>query len=199
MPNCPSTGLLQGAVEFVDATVLEPRLNLTTRDDGTLVAGAWDVMNPQRFMFRHIRVRDGAVVVRDPAGRERGSISGFDAEGEAETLFGPVRLSGGATAQNGAFRFRLATGAYTGRHLRVKFVADDLKPFAHADLDGTLALGPAPDRKGAALSFAGSLAASGLLHVADGYAPVPWQVTATDLKADGKGVSSDRCRVAGRC
>ena len=182
--------LLQGAVEFVDATVLEPHLNLTTRDDGTLVAGAWDVTNPQRFMFRHIRVRDGAVVVRDPAGHERGSISGFDAEGEAETLFGPLRLSGRATAQNGAFRFRLATGAYTGRRLRVKLVADDLKPFAHADLDGTLALSPAPDRKGAALSFAGNLAASGLLHVADGFAPVPWQVAAGDLKADGKGVSS---------
>ncbi|MDX7953142.1 AsmA family protein, partial [Lichenihabitans sp. Uapishka_5] len=168
--------LLQGAVEFVDATALRPHLNLTTRPDGTLVAGVWDVANPQRFTFRHIRVRDGAVVVRDPSGRERAAVSGLDAEGEAESLFGPLRLSGQAKAPAGTFRFRLSTGAYAGRRLRLKLVADDTASLGHADLDGTVTLSPTPDRTGAAPAFAGSLAASGSLRVADGFAPVPWQV-----------------------
>ncbi|MBE7219351.1 MAG: AsmA family protein, partial [Caulobacteraceae bacterium] len=182
--------LLQGAVEFVDATALRPRLTVTTRDDGTLVGGAWDVSNPQRFTFRHIRIRDGAVVVRDPGGRQRGAVSGLDAEGEAETLFGPLRLTGQGMEGGGQFRFRLATGAYAGHRLRLKLVADDLKPFGHADLDGTLALAPGADRTGAALSFAGAFTGTGSLRVADGFAPVPWQLTAGGLKADGKGAST---------
>ncbi|MCW6508511.1 AsmA family protein [Lichenifustis flavocetrariae] len=184
--------LLQGSVEFVDATLVAPRIELTARADGSLVASSWDVANPQKFMFRHVTLRDGSVLIRDEDGGERASLTGINAQGEAETLFGPIRLAGQAKNSQGTFRFRLNTGAYSGRRLRLKLIADDLKPLSHVDIDGiaTVDPGPGPKAGTAALAFQGNVAISGSLHVADGAAPVPWQATAGDFKADGRGLSS---------
>ena len=184
--------LLQGSVEFVDADVTGPRIELTTRADGSLVAPTWDVTNPQRFMFRHVRLRDGTLAVKDESGRERLALTGLAGQGEAETLFGPLKLTGEAAGSKGVIKFRLNTGAYSGRRMRARLVADTVGPIAHVDLDGILSAGTAGTKPGvhAPIAFDGTMIAAGALHIADGAAPVPWQVTASDAKADDRQIST---------
>lgn len=81
-------GLLQGAVEFVDARLSAPRLELTMRPDGSFFATPLVVENPQKFQFHKLAIEDGTVAVLDEAGAEKLVLRGISAEGEAELCSG---------------------------------------------------------------------------------------------------------------
>ena len=184
--------LLQGAVEFVDAEVASPRIEVTVRTDGSLVAPGWDVSNPQKFMFKHVIVRDGTIAIKDESGHQRFALTGISALGEADSLFGPLKVSGEAQGLAKPFKFRLNTGAYAARRLRIKILAEALGSLSRADVDGLVTIGSttAPANAHAPLGFRGSVNLSGDVHIADGAAPVPWQVAAADVKADAKGLTT---------
>lgn len=179
-------GLLQGAVTFVEARLASPRLDITMRRDGSLVLSPLDIANPQKFQFNHLSIENGTIAVKDEGGADRYVLGGIAAQGEAETLFGPVKLSGSAQGSDGALKFRLNTGAYAGRKVRGRLVVDGSGAWSHAEAEGSIALQP-PDARAAsraAVAFAGNLNLLGSLHVADGAAPVPWHITATGVTAD---------------
>ena len=183
-------GLLQGAVEFVDATVMSPRIELTARSDGSIVAPPLDVDNPQSFQFKHVTVTDAAIVVRDEDGHERGSLSGVDAQGEADSLIGPVRIAGSVARPDGRIGFRLNTGAYGARRLRLKLALEGGESVSHVDVDGSLLFDQPAAGGHPVPNFEGALNATGSLHVADGAAPVPWRLALTGAKTDHQTLSA---------
>lgn len=178
--------LLQGAVTFVDARLASPRIDITMRRDGSLVLSPFDIANPQKFQFNHLDIENGTIAVKMEEGGDRYLLGGIAAQGEAETLFGPVKLSGSAQGSDGTLKFRLNTGAYSGRKVRGRLVIDGGSAWSHAEAEGSLALQP-PDARvasRAAVAFEGNVNLLGSLHVADGAAPVPWHITATGVTAD---------------
>ena len=179
-------GLLQGAVEFVDATVSSPRIQVTMRPDGAIVASPFDVASPQQFQFKHVTIDNGSLVVVDEKGAERFALLDIAGEGEAETLFGPVKFSGSARSGNGegTIPFRLNTGAYGSRKLRVGLFLDGAGAWSHAVLDGQISFAATPGDHEATLSFGGNLSLAGALRVAEGASPVPWTIAAAGITAD---------------
>ena len=185
-------GLLQGAVEFVDATVASPRIQLTMRPDGAIVSTPLDVASPQKFQFKHITLNDGALLVVDEKGAELFALHGIAGEGEAETLLGPAKLSGSAHSRDSSnpITFRLNTGAYANRKLRLGLILDGAGTWTHAVLDGQVALAPIDGARGGAVSFAGNLALAGALRIAEGASPIPWTVAASGITADPQNLAA---------
>ena len=183
-------GLMRGAVEFVEAHLAAPQLAVTLRDDGTLVLPATDVDNPQRFQFTHASVDDGTLIIRDEAGRERLALDGISAQGDADSLVGPLKLSGTASGSQGRVNFRFSTGTYAARKLRVHLVIDGDPQVSHADLDGQITVGAATASGHAPLAFEGAATLAGTLRVADGASPVPWSVALASLKGDATSISA---------
>lgn len=183
-------GLLQGAVEFLDATVMSPRLEITMRSDGSLIAAPVPMHKAPSFQFKHVNVSDGVIVVRDEAGADLLSIGGISAQGEADSLVGPLKSSG--TIQQGDRRvaFRLNTGAFAANRLRIKLVLDGGEALSRVDADGFLTFVPPATGGHEVPGFEGAFNLAGALHVADGAALVPWRMAVSGVKTDRQAITA---------
>lgn len=183
-------GLLQGAVEFVEARIVSPRIELTMGRDGSVHMPTYDVSRTQKIQFNRLIVSDATLAVLDENGAERSVLSGLSASGEAETLLGPWKLSGSADGATGPVTFRMTTGTLAAGKLRARLVLDRKGDWTHAEADGSVTIGSPTPVHGAGIGFDGDLKLQGALHVADGAAPVPWGLVATGLTADPQNVAA---------
>ncbi len=164
------TALTRGQVQFVDTTLVRPRLAIAQAADGAVDLALPIDAAADRVAVDHLGVRDGTVVFALADGR-RETLSRLDFDGEATSLRGPFKAAGRVAG----IPFRLATGAIDHGRLRVKLHVDGDALRPSLDLDGLAAARPPADRPGAAgPAFDGTATLVGRLPLDGTPAAIPW-------------------------
>ncbi len=147
--------LLHGEVDFVEARLEEPRLELTLGPDGALPMMASEPKPAQRLRFEKIRLTDGALRVDDPAERRSFELDGLSLEAEAASLDGPFKGQGAVALGDQRIPFRFSTGAREQGAMKLKFSASGGGAFPAVTLEGLLHLGAGSQNFAGAAQFAG--------------------------------------------
>jgi uncharacterized protein involved in outer membrane biogenesis len=169
--------LLHGDVDFLEARLEAPRLDLVLAADGTLAITP-ATTSAAHMRFERISIRQGTISVEDPAKSRSFELSAINLDAEAGSLFGPFKGQGEleAAGERGVFRFVTSAGDQGSFKLKLIVDANGSRP--RADLDGIVSL-----RNGAP-SFAGAAKFESL-----GITP-PWGLSGS-LTADAQSAAMD--------
>ncbi|MEJ0094246.1 MAG: AsmA family protein [Methylocella sp.] len=170
--------LLHGDVDFLEARLEAPRLDITVPTDGTFAIAPPTTASAAHMRFERIFIKHGTISVADPAKNRSFELNAIDLDAEAGSLFGPFKGNGALdiAGERSAFRFASSTGDH-GR-LKLKLVVDASASRPHIDLDGVLSL-----RDGAP-SFAGAAKFESVATA------LPWRLTGL-LDADAERAAMD--------
>ena len=173
--------LLRGALQFSNIEIRRPRLELTIGPDGAIALPETSADN--RVQLERIALRDGTLVVSDPARGTRLEIAAIDLDAQADSLTGPFKGTGSwRTPENLTGTFKFATASTEGDRLRLKLAADPpLLP--RLDLDGALVATAGP---AGTTHFAYQGGATLSSRFIAGLKSLPWRATGT-LEADTQG------------
>ena len=161
------TPLLRGEIDFVEASLQAPKLDVTLGPGGALAA---DV--PARDLrFERLVVNGGYIRVTDPRSARTLTLAGVDLDAQADSLRGPFKGEGAFTLAGARTPFRVSTGALDGGKLRVKLIVGQSAGVPRIDADGALTFGASGP------SYLGAVALSGPLRI--GTADTRWRATGT--------------------
>ncbi|WP_297295814.1 AsmA family protein [uncultured Methylovirgula sp.] len=166
------TALLRGEVDFVEARFVAPQIKLRLQND------ALPQWRPRhgftgQMSFERISVKDGSLVLDDPAAKRAYHFDNINLSAEADALTGPFRADGRFDMGGAPTAFRFSTGAREGAKLPVKLIFDQNALHPSADLDGSLIFHPSAS----AFSLPD---VTGTLHLSGARAfDVPWQASGT--------------------
>ncbi|WP_146030289.1 AsmA family protein [Methylocella silvestris] len=116
--------LLRGEVEFVEAAIENPRLEVTLGPDGTPPLTLKDSPLARNVRFQRIKATGGSLLIDDPTRNRRFELAGLDLEAEAGSLYGPFKGHGSAPLADGRFSFQFLTGAAEAGEMKLKLSAE---------------------------------------------------------------------------
>ena len=182
--------MLRGEIRFVDAELTRPHVIVRAADDHSIVLPSIAETNPDRVSVGHFAIHDGTITLVRAAGKGDATLTGLEGDGEAESLTGPFKFAGHVTTPRGPLGLRLATGAVLGGALRLKSTLDPLAGWPRTDLEGTLRT-VAGQGGASALSFDGSVTATGVISLSTTQAVIPWRIGAHVHAESGQISASD--------
>ncbi|WPP05616.1 AsmA family protein [Methylocella tundrae] len=148
--------LLHGDVDFVEARLEAPRLELTLGPGASLPLPPREYGIARRLRFEKIRVANGAILVNDPAKNRSLTMKGLDFEAEADSLYGPFKAHGALDIEGERTPFRFTTGAAQKGEMKLKLFADARGSHPSVSLDGQLSLRPGGQNFTGAATFEGA-------------------------------------------
>ena len=161
--------LLRGEIDFVEASLQAPKLDVTLGPDGALAANPPALARDLRF--ERLVVNGGYIKVTDPRTARTLTFAGVDLDAQADSLRGPFKGEGAFTLAGARTPFRVSTGALDAGKMRIKLIVGQSAGVPRIDAEGTLAFG------GAGPSYLGAVALSGPLRI--GTADTRWRATGT--------------------
>lgn len=170
--------LLHGEVDFLEAALEAPRLDVTLAADGSFVMPRQIPAFAANMRFERIAISNGVLAVEDPSKRHGFTLDSIELDAEARSLLGPIKGKGSLKAQGERAAFLFSTGASEDNTLQFKIVVEANDMRLRADLDGALSFGAGtPSFKGGA-KFAGAWRGAFV-------AALPWRLTGK-LTADAR-------------
>ncbi|WP_041367534.1 AsmA family protein [Methylocella silvestris] len=116
--------LLRGEVEFVEAAIENPRLEVSLGPDGAPALTLKDSPLARNVRFQRIKATGGSLLIDDPTRNRRFELGGLDLEAEAGSLYGPFKGHGSAPLPDGRFSFQFLTGAAEAGEMKLKLSAE---------------------------------------------------------------------------
>ncbi len=182
------TALLRGEIRFVDADLTRPHITLRAADDHSIMLPRLGGTNPDRVSVGHIAIHDGTLTLAR-TGKDDVALTGLEGDGEAESLTGPFKFAGHLDMPRGPLTLHVATGAFQGGTLRVKSTLDPVAGSPKTDLEGMVTMASGSGG-GSALSFDGSVSATGEIPLPGRPAVIPWRLATTVHAEAGRVVAS---------
>lgn len=178
------TPLLRGQVQFIEADIEAPEVQVTMAGDGSVVLPRVPAKLPAEMQFSAISLRHGRLTINDPSHHHIFSVAGLDLDAKAGSLVGPFEGSGQfVPGGGGRVGFHFSTTVLHGSHLDLKAAIDATANAPAANFDGALefASGAAGSTD---VSFVGKARFSGRLALI-GSAILPWKIRGS-LTADAR-------------
>lgn len=174
--------LLRGEIDFLEAQLEKPRLDLTLDADGSFPKPSRTPTTATNIRFERIAIRNGTLTIHDPAGRRGFALEEIALDAQATSLLGPFKGDGALKIAGEKTAFRFAASAAEESRIPIKLVVDASASRPRADFDGAISLGS----DGGAISpkFTGALKLE--THGRGGVRSAPpWRLTGA-LDADAR-------------
>ncbi|WOJ89694.1 AsmA family protein [Methylocapsa polymorpha] len=175
--------LLRGEIDFLEAQLEKPRLDLTLDADGSFPKLPQLPASEANIRFERIAIRDGTLAVHDPAERRSFALEEIALDAQAKSLLGPYKGDGALEIAGEKTAFQFAASAVEENRVPIKLVVDASASRPRADFDGALSLASGANG-GVSPKFTGALKLESDRRGGIGSAP-PWRLTGA-LEADAR-------------